>query len=1642
MNSWQTEANQDQPVDFGDNVYSLSEDNQTGVLDALIIEQSGSDAETVSRSQIRTDRVHYPQCSLDLDVTSGWKANQIEVNVSNLERLYALNGTFDDGFPGVNRNPNGGVSYYPLGWDAYSDDITFYQTQRASYVDQVLSYFSVENEGRARTDEGAFSEGRHYSGTYILWSQQISSVPSTEDFLFSIDYLYDSGPLGSRYSSDFFLRVVLTDGFTVWPIWEVDPTSLAERDVWYSLDSVPVSFSGLPSTLEIQVGLTIQNQMDISWDDSDCDGDPGNALFIGAYFDNISLVAAAPPEFNAVGLQTSVQPLGATPFVGNAGMGRTLLNYSYWDSSPITVTLSSTLPVSFDYEARFSQLVRWSNSSHTKSPTDYGVSYSVNFGESSRLTLHTHVEYHGEYSDFTVGLNHPTDWENTTVLDPFSNDVTGQCIIGQDSIEINGAILDSLGWWSISFDSPNYAMNANTQWYNESSTTWQDEMVFTSGDDIRASLTIGTLTSTPATVNDIDVSWYQPNGTIWSSEQLSGSGGVEILSTSLVLGAYNTTPGNWRFALLWNNGSEVAYGKVDFEVHHSLTVVPVSVSIQAELGTNATGAIWLNDADNGKPLLDGLATVVGNWSGASVQFRPNLAKGWWEADFNTTMTGTGNFTVFVNASRSFYENTSGSFEIRVVTDAELKFMDDEHVEIGLAGTYSSIFRYQYLDGTGISDASIQVKTWTGPVGGLNWGVTTPVSGEPGNYSIDFSATLSGTYHITVSGSKAYHKTTTSSFYLVVGKIETSIILLNESAASIDAESNYTVAIQYLNVTGEGLSGADVGVISMSPAIGLNYSISSYHGNGTYSIFLQPENHGTFSLTIGASLVNHESQFVSFTLTVSPLASILSVETSADQIATDRNYTLILTFQDEGLVGLENASIAVFSVTPSIGIDFSNFTDLGSGNYSVTLNPILSGTYEIVFRASLPRYQNATAVFTLYATDAPTELETSDGLIDGYVYYNETLQIILLFERTDIEENVSLATIEVDYIEGISYNITEQPDSYILQVRSSIIGTRTLTIRASKAGYQTSILYFGLAVEEKPSSIMGSGPPATMYSGIPCSFTLLYNTSDITGIAGATVNITFAAFNITWMEVGNGYYQFNFISSDPASYSISIRFSMYGFQTLDRTLSFEVLETPTSVTCFGRPAIFYLTRMYSMSLFLNSSVINGIEGADFYPLGHIETFFEIQAEGQGWYNFTLAPTVLGSWNATFRFTKPGFETQVFNFVMTVEKIPIAIAPSVALNSTYTLREFGNLNLTLSFIANDTGAVVSGATAEYYIMRYETHQPIGFPQSFTDTHGQYSTDIAIPGVGLYILSITVSKENYRTLSLTMLLNVEPDLIAATMNTISTYLPFLGQLGGVFVAAVLGRQALKKRATRRNLELIAYESRFDDASRILGFFVIHRQTGLPIYSKVLKGGLEEALVSGFITAVSHFRSEFEEKERLWEVVQISEIITAVQTEVLICAIFTTSAPSPKQIVNIEALGRAVGALFDHETETLTRITRASETADVFEKTFSQIFRDYFDGHLLDVYWGLNKDLLTREYRPLERAMTELDTGAGVKPTDLVKAMVLEGTDELKAFRLVVNAIEAGILLSLDRNHHLFTEFIGDRDDIDPDEFEYEVE
>jgi len=1596
----------------------LSTDTRSGVLNPLEIEQEGINAESTGLIHARTDTQPAVQSNLTLDTENGWMSNQVEVDVSSLSRLYALNGTFDEGTPGNNSEPSGSVTNYPLGWDARSlNDEPAKQTIIAGYSQSSRRYIQLWAEGEST---GKPDEFKFYKNSYVYWYQEIDNSGSETDFLLSFDYLYRKGPIGTQHDNDLDLRVEVYDGSTTEVLWSIDPATIPARDVWHGLSPIPMSVVGLQSTFEIRIVFEILEDRTFDGSREDFDGDWDNARYVSFFLDDVSFVAADPPSFPEVDLAVSLAPVGTVSFTGQSGTGRLLFNHTNWDASLVTLTVSSNTTVSFDYEARFVSVFRNLNSTWAPENGQTGLAYTAQIGLSMALTAYVYVPLHNSLQDFEMNIDHPSDYVNATVYNAFSEDVTTQCTVVSGSIQISGSILDNLGWWHIEFDAPNYAQQITSQLWNETSSSWTDESWFRSGDLIRVQALVANGASIPSTIEDVSADWVLPNESIWTIENLDGLDG-EVNGNALVLGPYNATPGIWSIEVFWQNGTELAFDRIGFSLNHSTTLSPVSAAIDAQIDTDVTGAVIFTDADSGEAILDVSAIVVGNWSGYEVYFRPNIAKDWWEADFNTTLTGTGNFTVVVNSLFSFYEDATCTFEIRITTDAELEFMGDEYVEIGIGATYSAIFRYQYLDGTGIPDASVQVESWTGPPGGLGWGATTQVGGQSGNYSIDFSPILSGSYTVTVSGSKANHKTAFTSFDLVVGNIQTGILLLNDSAAAIDAESNYTVVVQYLNGTGEGLAGANVGVFSMAPDTGLNSSTSTYHGNGTYSIILLPEDHGTFSLIIGASLLNHQSQYVSFTLTVSPLASILSLEKSADHIASDRNYTLILTFQDERLVGLENATITVLSVIPDIGIDFSNITDVGGGNYSITLIPLIGDDYEVVFRATLPRYQNATAVFTLYVTDAETTLRTSNGLNTGNAYYNETLETTLIFERTDFPANISLAIIEVIPSLGVSYNITEQPDGYYLQIRSTDVRTHFLTIRASRAGYQTSVLDFTFVVENLPTTVVGMGPPDTMYSGIQHSFTLWFNMSDIAGVESAIVNITYTPFEIHWRDAGGGFYEFNFTTGDLGDYSVSMSFSKHGYAHVHEAYAFEVKRTPTTLDCIGMPSVFYITRSHTMALFFNSTLIDGVEGAQFTPSPEIGSFVSLQTQSDGWYNFTLTPTILGERNATFYLEKSGFERQSFSFMMTVEAIPIVMAPGYGLNLTLSASEYSSLDMSLSFIANDTGEAILGADVAYYIVDHERRLEPPPLIPIEGANGLFATSVEMPPAGLYVLNITISKTNHKRLTLIVLLDVDPDLTALMMNYVRSYLPNGLLLAALFGAAILVRRAYKGRTARRNRELMEYEFRFEDANSIIGFFVIHRDSGLPLYSRVFKGGLEEALVSGFISAVSLFKSEFQEEERLWTAIPISEIITAVQTETLICAVMTTGSPSSGQADSLESFGRRIGAFFDGKDDLLTEIVRSPLETRPYERIIDQVFCEYLDGHLLSKYNGIDNEHLTRRYRPLERVMTETDISEGVTPNELVKKMVLAGTDELRAYSLVVEAIEQGSLTPLEGDNHL---------------------
>ncbi len=228
------------------------------------------------------------------------------------------------------------------------------------------------------------------------------------------------------------------------------------------------------------------------------------------------------------------------------------------------------------------------------------------------------------------------------------------------------------------------------------------------------------------------------------------------------------------------------------------------------------------------------------------------------------------------------------------------------------------------------------------------------------------------------------------------------------------------------------------------------------------------------------------------------------------------------------------------------------------------------------------------------------------------------------------------------------------------------------------------------------------------------------------------------------------------------------------------------------------------------------------------------------------------------------------------------------------------------------------------------------------------------------------------------------------------------------------VIGRRFYTSTTARRNLELLELKGRLEDAKNLIGLLVIQRKAGLPVYSKIIKGGFETSMLSAFISAISQFREEFSWDSPKWTAIPITEVVTAVQSEELICAIITVESASTRQKNQLETFSREIGGLFDHDDKLFTTIHRAY-TEEVVE-TFDKVFDSYFDGALFDRYVGVKKDLPNR-LSPITSVFKTMSIDRGVSPEAMIKSVILLGFTERTAINMVLEAIDNGYLIAAEK-------------------------
>jgi hypothetical protein len=1044
---------------FDEREYTTSQTPQEGIIDPVTIRQSAYQTTTQKKGQ--TDIGTNTKTNITIDDANGWFANNTQIDVTDVRRIYSVNGTFEDGTaPWTPYTYNGGSNI----------QITSYNASGKYVVCQNVGQF---NAGQKTYTHSLNSEAR--------WAQTIANTPASTSFRLKFDYRYASGPIDPE-GDDFFAgnigifwELLSNGGF--YEGWYYKAQLLDSRTTWYSVTQ-DYTLPSPDTLLTLRLGIYI-NTADVKvYVEYDYDDDPlgdldgvvnlANAQNLTAYFDNIEFTSSTPPNLSNIDLTFHAGAL-SVPITGTGSGTAIISNPSFWTSGIIETEITANTSAVFTYSIT-TLFHRNLTSSWTTNLNKKGVAYTIDSDQGSDLRFFTYVTPPSAYFDSTIDMLIPNDWENVTIWDPLMNDITGLCSVTPGRLHVPTSELSRSGWWEIDLNGLNYAKNISVQIFDSDLSMWSESALFRPSNKTRIQVEVGITGTTPSGGNPANISWLLPNGSPWTMDSITTMIDGVVTSSVWTFGRGNTTAGEWLINVLWTNGTEIAFESVSFALFHSASISAKYPVIETDYGLTISNLITLKDNDTNEYLLDDSITMEANWSSSIVSFSQNYAKNWWEADFDTSLIGNGRFVVQVNASMPYFDEITTQFTVISLFETSLEILNAGLIPIenGLNEIFTVQLSYELLNGTGVAGA-LPTVTHTGPQEGLSW--HSFIDNSNGFYSLDIVCNTSDIYEVTITLSKPFHYNTSDSFTLIIGETGSALELLNGTSDLVLYGDSYRLVVEYRNSTGQGLLGANLQVVAVTPTTGLTYTNFTPISGGQYEIILTPGLAGTFSIVIRASILNHETQYATFTLTASGIPTILTSLPSSAQIAVDRSFTIQLEFLDESLNPIDLATITI--VYHPTGLNISDVFPLGGGLYNITLTPLEINTFNLLFRASLDNYQSSSAAFTLSVTKIETRIEFEGDIASALVEYNETYLLTVYYYRSDTATPINVDSGSVSVLTqdpGLLIAVNEYVGYYLISIRGQAIGTWSLTVTANKTDHFLASKQFLFEVARVPISV--------------------------------------------------------------------------------------------------------------------------------------------------------------------------------------------------------------------------------------------------------------------------------------------------------------------------------------------------------------------------------------------------------------------------------------------------------------------------------------------------------------------------------------------------------------------------------------------
>ncbi|MFX0059786.1 MAG: hypothetical protein ACFE8J_15925, partial [Candidatus Heimdallarchaeota archaeon] len=582
-------------------------------------------------------------------------------------------------------------------------------------------------------------------------------------------------------------------------------------------------------------------------------------------------------------------------------------------------------------------------------------------------------------------------------------------------------------------------------------------------------------------------------------------------------------------------------------------------------------------------------------------------------------------------------------------------------------------------------------------------------------------------------------------------------------------------------------------------------------------------------------------------------------------------------------------------------------------YEESMNPYPNGTVifsEIAFTAVNTVggqynytifWSNGTALggivsnFIINHNSSLTLLKPDDAKLDlrtaGFV--GDIIPIRILLEDSENNLTISNSIISYNWTDGIHYFSEAALGIYETVLDTADLGSRglySIFIQSSKAGFFEANLTLEINLGEETSlQILDSDYNIELHANSTIKFN--FTDFDGDGIDSATVNVSITNASLYTIDnLGNGIYDIEFSTQYIDSigiYQIDFSFTATNYEPQYYTYQFQIVEQTVIINIIFDNRVVSENSLQVVTFYdeLNISArIMSIIDVEFVTGGVITWIsdnYEVNLNEYPnfWRNTSI---VFNPNNFSFginyvylEFQHPNYKTQTFGFQILVNQIEFEV-DLVGFDDTVRVGKGGTLSMDVELLDPETSNYIENATVTY-------NWQYGVGSLTESSPGIYHLSLKLPEnlQGNFNFKIIVSKEGtvYKATEFSFLLIVGE-------SGIPSFLIWLILIAAAAIIGVLGLLSLRSyvivpRKRRKLSKLISRTQRYKDLRNIQAIVVIHKLSGIPLYSKsysILEKQKKE-LFSGFIQAITTIGEEIagkkHEQEESSEIQVIEKIL-----------------------------------------------------------------------------------------------------------------------------------------------------------------------